>query len=179
MEMMMPVLAANVHCLDQALELLARVPESAFARREAQHAKTIGPHLRHVLDHYSSFLHGLPSFRIDYDARAREIRLETEIDYATSRLREIVGGLALVDPELFEMPIEIRLESGGSEEEQWSRSSVRRELQFLLSHTIHHFALIAVLLEPHGVVVPDDFGVAPSTLKHWRSHPEAAVARPS
>jgi hypothetical protein len=173
-----PVLAANLHCLGQAVDLLARLPESAFARREAQHAKTIGPHLRHVLDHYSSFLHGLPSFRVDYDAREREIRLETEISYATARLREILGGLALVDLELLEMPIEVRLESGGAEEEEepWSRSTVRRELQFLLSHTIHHFALIAVLLERHGIAVGDDFGVAPSTLKHWRSHQDAAVS---
>ena len=179
MDMTAPVLSANLHCLDQAVDLLARLPESAFARREAQHAKSIGPHLRHVLDHYSSFLQGLPSFRIDYDAREREVRLETEIDYATSRLREIIGSLTLVDVELFEMPLEIRLESGGPEEEQWSRSTVRRELQFLLSHTIHHFALIAVLLERHGIAVADDFGVAPSTLKHWRSHQDAAVSRSS
>ena len=98
MDTTVPVLAANLQCLDQAVDLLARLPESAFARREAQHAKTIGPHLRHVLDHYSSFLHGLDSFRIDYDAREREVRLETEIDYATARLREDQAVLVGRDP---------------------------------------------------------------------------------
>jgi uncharacterized damage-inducible protein DinB len=170
MDTLPPVLAANLHCLDQAIELLGRLPQSAFASDETRHAKTVGPHLRHVLDHYSSFLAGLPSFRLDYDARERDPRLESEIGFATERLREIAGSLTLVDLELLEMPVEIRLEAGGPEEEQWSRSTVRRELQFLLSHTVHHFALIGVLLERHGVEVPADFGVAPSTLKHWRSH---------
>lgn len=169
MEPTTPVIVANLHCLEQAIELLERLPASAFARIDSRHAKTAGPHLRHVLDHYSSFLSGLPKFRVDYDARERDLRLETEIPFAVDRLREIAGGLLLVDRELFEMPIEIRLEAGGAEEEQWSRSTVRRELQFLLSHTVHHFALIAMVLERHGIAVPDDFGVAPSTLKHWQS----------
>jgi hypothetical protein len=45
-------------------------------------------------------------------------------------------------------------------------------LQFLLSHTIHHYALIASLLERRGVRVRDElsgFGVAASTLEHWAS----------
>jgi len=165
-----PVLAANLHCLEQAIELLGRLPAGAYARVESRHAKTAGPHLRHVLDHYSSFLSGLPDLRVDYDARERDIRLESEIPFAIDRLREILGGLVLVDLELLELPIDVRLEAGGPEDEQWSRSTVRRELQFLLSHTVHHFALIAMVLERHGVPVAEDFGVAPSTLKHWQSH---------
>ena len=150
-----PVVAANLHCLEQAIELLGRLPESAFARTEARHAKTVGPHLRHVLDHYSAFIAGLPDFRVDYDAR--------------ERTREIAGELVLMEEDLMELPIQIRLESGGAEAEQWSHSTVRRELQFLLSHTVHHFALIAVLLERFEIAVPDDFGIAPSTLKYWQA----------
>ena len=76
--------------------------------------------------------------------------------------------------DLLELPIQIRLESGGAEAEQWSHSTVRRELQFLLSHTVHHFALIAVLLERFSIAVPDDFGIAPSTLKHWQAQSSCA-----
>lgn len=175
MEVPSPVLAANLHCLEQALELLGRLPESAFARTPERHARTVGPHLRHVLDHYSAFIAGLPAFRVDYDARAREPRLECEVEFAAARVREIVGELVLVDEDLMELPIQIRLESGGSgglssmEAENWSHSTVRRELQFLLSHTVHHFALIAVLLERFEIAVPDDFGIAPSTLKYWQA----------
>ena len=45
-------------------------------------------------------------------------------------------------------------------------TTVGRELAFLLSHTVHHNALIAVLVKTLGVTVPEDFGYAPSTLAH-------------
>lgn len=174
MDPLSPVVAANLHCLEQAIELLGRLPEAAFARTEARQAKTVGPHLRHVLDHYAAFLSGLSGFRVDYDAREREPRLESEIEFACARMREISGELVLVEEDLLELPIQIRLECGGPESEQWSHSTVRRELQFLLSHTVHHFALIAVLLERFEIAVPDDFGIAPSTLKYWQAQAPCA-----
>jgi hypothetical protein len=45
-------------------------------------------------------------------------------------------------------------------------SSVRRELQALSSHTIHHFALMAVTLRAHGLEVDPAFGMSPSTLRY-------------
>ena len=49
----------------------------------------------------------------------------------------------------------------------WSRSSVLRELDFLRSHTVHHYSLIAMLLRLHEIDPGAEFGVAPSTLRHW------------
>lgn len=135
MEALSPVIAANLHCLEQAIELLGRLPEKAFARTEERHAQTVGPHLRHMLDHYSAFIAGLPGFRANYDARLREPRLESDLEFAAARLRE---------------------------------------LQFLLSHTVHHFALIATLLERFEIGVPEDFGIAPSTLKYWQAQAQCA-----
>ncbi len=51
---------------------------------------------------------------------------------------------------------------------EWGYSSVKRELQFLLSHTIHHYSLVAVALRAQGFEPGADFGVAPSTLRYWR-----------
>ncbi|UCF67889.1 MAG: DinB family protein [Acidobacteriota bacterium] len=50
----------------------------------------------------------------------------------------------------------------------WSRSSVGRELRFLLSHTVHHFAIIGLMLRMLGGEPPAAFGVAPSTLDYWK-----------
>lgn len=45
-----------------------------------------------------------------------------------------------------------------------SWSTLGRELAFVLSHTIHHQAMIALLLEGLGRPVADErFGCAPST----------------
>jgi hypothetical protein len=43
------------------------------------------------------------------------------------------------------------------------QSTVARELAFVVQHTIHHCALIAVLVEWQGWRVPPGFGLAPST----------------
>ncbi|MGH9328927.1 MAG: hypothetical protein ACRD09_00665, partial [Vicinamibacterales bacterium] len=42
-------------------------------------------------------------------------------------------------------------------------STVKRELAFLLSHTVHHNAIIALLLEQAGIAAPHRFGVAASS----------------
>lgn len=43
-------------------------------------------------------------------------------------------------------------------------STLARELAFVMSHTIHHQAIVALLLEQQGGGVPDErFGYAPST----------------
>jgi uncharacterized damage-inducible protein DinB len=42
-------------------------------------------------------------------------------------------------------------------------SSVGRELAFVVSHTIHHLAVIAFLLRDLSIEVPSRFGYAPTT----------------
>lgn len=170
-----PVLVvANLGLLEQAAGVIERVSDSAYGVGTPQ-AKPVGPHFRHVLEHYSCFLAGLASGRVDYDARAREEPLETRRAAARSRLEQLARDLAPIRAEDLDRPLDIRLECGlGGEDQQWSRSTLRRELQFLLSHTIHHFALIGLLLSFHGVDPGEEFGVAPSTLKHWRSQAECA-----
>ena len=55
-------------------------------------------------------------------------------------------------------------------------SSVGRELQVLSSHTIHHFALMAMTLRVLGVPVDPDFGMAPSTLRYLDTQAGAEAA---
>ena len=49
-----------------------------------------------------------------------------------------------------------------------SQSSVSRELVYLIEHSIHHYAIIAIALrnEFGHVKIPADFGVAYSTSRH-------------
>ncbi|MFW5688937.1 MAG: hypothetical protein ACOC1U_05120, partial [Spirochaetota bacterium] len=58
---------------------------------------------------------------------------------------------------------EVRSASGSAVE---AASTLERELAVLASHTVHHYAIIALLLRVQDVDVPASFGVAPSTLRH-------------
>ena len=53
-------------------------------------------------------------------------------------------------------------------------SSVGREMAYVLSHTIHHNALIGTMVKILGGWLPDRFGYAPSTLAHLK---ESTCAR--
>jgi uncharacterized damage-inducible protein DinB len=126
--------------------------------------------MRHTIDFFRNFLRGLAAGRVDYDARDRDPRLETDRTAAESALLEIIEELRGLDGADAGRPLAVRAEGvvWASPNDGWAASSVDRELQVLLSHTVHHFALIALLLRNRGVEPPMDFGVAPSTSAHHR-----------
>ncbi len=51
-------------------------------------------------------------------------------------------------------------------------STLGRELIFLLSHAVHHFALMKLIAETMGFGTDDTFGVMPSTLADERARAE-------
>jgi uncharacterized damage-inducible protein DinB len=45
-------------------------------------------------------------------------------------------------------------------------TSIGRELAYVLSHTIHHNAIIGAMVKTLGGALPQRFGYAPSTIRH-------------
>ena len=70
-------------------------------------------------------------------------------------------------------PMRMKSETGDG---GWLGTSLGRELEFLISHTVHHYALMAVIAGQQDAALPVDFGLAPSTLKFQRTE-NAACAR--
>ena len=90
-------------------------------------------------------------------------------------IQALMRGMQGVGSERLSQGLRVKMDCGSELADPWSQSSVLRELQFLISHTVHHFALIRMILLDQGVQTPAGFGVAPSTLKHEASR--AACAR--
>jgi hypothetical protein len=165
-------LEGNLIVLGQAVELLAAIEDTTYATGGVPAGGSpIGAHFRHVFDHYHAFLAGLATDEIDYDARQRQVPLETDRLLALATARGLITDLGRLPAELGARPVRITLRSvaGHDETPDWSMSSVKRELQFLVSHTVHHYALIKELLRREGLTTTDDFGIAPSTLAALRS----------
>lgn len=157
--------AANLQVLQQGLELLAQLDDEQYTLTAGSlFAYGVGSHLRHCLDSYACFLRGIPKGRIDYDQRERDELIAQDRQYATTRLEWTMGSL---QESLLRQPLEeVLVRQDGP---HWATSSVARELQFLLSHTVHHYALIALILRLQGFNPAAEFGVAPSTLQHWQA----------
>ena len=69
--------------------------------------------------------------------------------------------------------VDVRTASSPDGAVAWQRSSVGRELQFLVSHTVHHSAMVAASCRVRGLPVSSDYGVAPSTQRHRAASAES------
>ncbi len=158
----------NVDALMQALRLISAIDDEAYSTANAPLTKMgIGSHFRHCMDFYTCFASGLETGRINYDLRERNAAVETNRLFAIGKIEAMIETLRSLAPEDGEREVEVISESSASAD--WSRSSMKRELQFLLSHTIHHYAIVALSLRVRGIEPGEEFGVAPSTLRHWRA----------
>jgi len=80
---------------------------------------------------------------VDYDARQRDQRLETDPEVALKRIGLLQHALGGIPDPLLERSVDVHTRGGLSGEHNFStRSSVARELMFLNSHATHHFAIL-------------------------------------
>lgn len=161
--MMDSLLKGNQAALAQGETLLQRLSDDAYrSSLKPVFNSSIGAHIRHNLDHYGCFLEGLALGRIDYAARRRSPCFETERLVAVAELKRIRQEFeTIVSPHA---PLLVRIDNDAGA--AYSGSSLVRELEFLISHTIHHYAIVAIMCRLQGIAVDDDFGVAPSTLRY-------------
>lgn len=102
---------------------------------------------------------------IDYDDRDRDTAEEKDRDVALASLSEIAGRLESTELDVG-ASVRVKVCASTVGEDLKSISSFGRELQFLVSHTVHHYALIAIASRMQGIHPDESFGVAPSTLKY-------------
>jgi hypothetical protein len=169
---MISYLDDNLFVLQQGAQLLSQIEDSHYVTIPTGFGRSsIGAHIRHCLDVYQALVQGVETGRVDYDARQRDLRIEQERLFAVSRMEKISSQLVTWNSRFVGvLPILARQDSPFPAEDPraWSSSSLSRELQATLSHTIHHYALVAVGLRLQGIAVPADFGVAPATLAYWK-----------
>ena len=168
----------NICYLKQGVDLLRRLSDTEYATKTPEsYNSSVGGHLRHCLDHYINFLDGFEGGRVDYDARARDTRIEQDRSFALSVMDDLSKRLAAIRARDADQAVSVKMDCGDDTESAklWSHSSLRREFQFLVSHTVHHYALIGMMLKHRAIDTGKEFGVAPSTLRYLQS--QAACAR--
>jgi len=158
----------NAALLEQSAALIGLLEDDDFCAAGIRPGGAgIGPQLRHCADFYRALFDGLASGRVDYDARKRDPLFEADRGYAVRELEALADALRALDA-VPDRELAVRTEAVvlPRDADPWCRSSLRRELLVLLSHTVHHHALVRERLRARGFDPGAHFGVAPSTVAH-------------
>lgn len=158
MELIIEDLLLSLHRLAQLLGQLT--PESYNKPCKAVFDSTIGTHVLHSANYFQCFLLGIGESKVDYETLEELPEVETDPVYAAAYIRGICAGLEqlAVDVDL-DSPIQVKMDRG--QDTSWAGSTIRRELQFLLSYTLHQSSLVAIIIRQEtDLPLPEGLDVA-------------------
>lgn len=154
-----------VHVLRQLAEFIASLSDAQYVSSSGPgQTGGIGSHVRHCLDHATALLQGLDDGVVDYDRRRRGSDLEIDRRCAFDAISDLIQGLRTIGGGDLERELTVWSAVDSSGRALATRSTLAREIVFVLSHTIHHHAMIAGAARRLGADVPHQFGYAPATI---------------
>lgn len=143
-------------------EEYATIPSDLFT-------STPGAQVRHTLDHVRALIEGFHSGVMDYDIRERGGPIESSRTAALNRIHDHYEQLKQIGSEDMLRPVVARLLLDPDGEILEHPSSLSREIAFVLSHTIHHNAILLSMFRHLGKEADSKFGYAPATLAYRES----------
>ncbi len=161
---MKKVAKENLKQLSEMLQLISK--EQYTQKSEILSASSVGQHIRHILEFYQLLISGSFSGIISYDKRQRDQRIEENPRFAIEIINRFVKGIETLDLNQ-KVKFEGDFTTDGSQD-NFTASSVGRELVYCIEHSIHHQAIIKAGLIDLGLtaVVSENFGVAYSTIRY-------------
>lgn len=158
-----------VDVIEQAISLLDDISLADYQEVLAPHfSSSIGAHIRHIVDHFVALKNAGMNGEINYNKRNRHGDVEQFPHSAIVTCESIMAWLKetcstpLLDQRvLVTMDIDISHTKAATCE-----STLERELVFVASHAIHHYALIRIIRNMQGKDLPEFFGYAPSTISY-------------
>lgn len=166
----MQLVRACVSILDQLEDVASAISDEDYARpSRSLGSATIGQHLRHTIEFFLCLEKGFGSGIINYDKRDHDRIIESDramAILAIQRVRQFIQGT--------DSNQQLRLEVGydrHSEECMTIDTNYSRELIYNIEHAVHHMAIMKIGLREIAayIVIPTDFGIAVSTLRHKES----------
>jgi hypothetical protein len=149
--------------LKQLKIVVEALPEKDYSLNlDIVEGNTIGMHIRHILEFYKSLEYGLNKEFVDYDARERNLELETNKNAALIEIERIQKWLNSICNNT-----EIKI-LHHSEKEMVLNSSISRELAYNIEHSIHHMAIIKICINASfaNFKLDENFGLAYATIQY-------------
>jgi len=125
---------------------------------------SIGNQVRHILEFYTCLINGISTGTIDYDARERDIELETNSETAIKLIEEIINYIQNLKND---QVLNLKVVLANDDNFITIPTNFYRELAYNIEHCIHHLAIIKIGVTNnfHTVNLPENFGIAYSTIR--------------
>lgn len=157
----------SIQILNQLKELLPQLTDEEYSSSlEIISNNTIGKHVRHILEFYECLLLCKQNGSVNYDKRLRNLELENFIQTTLLTCDKIIHELSNIENDY-----SLVLETEYGDQKMIINSSLYRELVYNIEHAIHHFAIIniAIKIQFSHINIPQNFGIAESTIKYQQS----------
>lgn len=153
--------------LKQLSEVVAKLGDPQYTQKPVGVVpSSVGGHVRHSLEHVRALLNAVDSGELNYDLRQRGTPVENSRCCAISEIDELISHLQHLPGNVADKTLNMSVILAADGEPILVQTTVGRELAFVLSHTVHHNALVGAMVRTLGGWLPDRFGYAPATLKH-------------
>ena len=144
-------------------DLVEALPEHTFRSTPSDSSGSVGEHVRHCLDHVRALTSSADTSEISYDSRLRGTAVETDPVAARDEIDRQIAALNGLNDAVLSRTLILRTLMRSGSSPVCVCTTIEREAVFVVQHTIHHCATMAVLLERMRISVPQGFGYAPST----------------
>lgn len=156
--------------LNQLAEVVRQLTAEDFSKpASVLNQATLGQHVRHTLEFFQCLESGLLSRRVNYDNREHNEFVQADPELALDVIDRLTQ---FVERQEENVPVTLKVSYDRSgESAQVVDSNYHRELIYTIEHAVHHMALIKIGLREVApyVRVPEDFGIAVSTLRHQQA----------
>lgn len=173
------MLNSQLEILAQGHAYLESVTKEDYSQIVAPNfISSAGSHMRHIIDHYQSLMTGFGINNIDYDSRLRGSNIESNPCEAIKKIAEIASWIEQLSTDDFNKPLLLSSEvSIKSKNVQTVTTSLARELIFVGSHAVHHYAMISQITFAQKASFDQNFGLAPSTATFLREKSQQSQSK--
>lgn len=151
----------------QLAETIIQLSNEQYAQPcKALNNASVGQHVRHTIELFQCLENGYVTGIVNYEKRKRDVLIETDKNTAVSLLNSLFRQL---NKENKELQLDAQYDETSNAVVSVT-TNYYREIIYNLEHTIHHMALIRIGVQAVSTIaLPEDFGVASSTLRYRKN----------
>lgn len=123
---------------------------------------SVSQHVRHILEFYICLIDCKTNV-LNFDNRKRDRRIEVSLEFTHHCIVELLFKLDCLEEDR-----EIVLEASLNNFEHKVKTTIKRELLYVVEHAVHHMAIVkmGIMLNFPHLKLADNFGVAESTIAY-------------